>query len=167
MRREYEIENVGKFSIDYNVLLGGYKAYLNGNMLQKVTKNSFRFQNGDNDDERVYISGNIFQGINVRILDQNNLFMEPMVWYSYILAFIPLIMVLVLGNMKVLVDNGFYFVGGVIGGLIGGLCSGISLCVNGFTDKKWLRVVIQLLCIVAAFLICFGIGNAIVAASKK
>ena len=166
MKKEFEVQEVGKLVVDFNFFSGGYKVYLNNELLPKVSKSSFSFTYQEKE-ERVYIGGNPFSGIDVRILNESFMFLEKMVWYQYILALIPIVMCLIIGNVPALAQNGFYFVGGAIGGAIGGLCTALSLYTNYYSNKWYIRLLLQILFIAAAFLICFGIGNAIVAGMKK
>ena len=167
MKKNIEIEELGTLTVVKNEFTGSFRFYLNNEEFNKVSSKKYVISGKDFTDLHLTLMGNQFSGYSVMIDDNKYLITEPFAWYSYVFMVIPLIMGLVLGNIRPFYDAGIYFVGGLIGGLIGGVGSAVSIIVFS-TELKWYyKILLGLLVIAATFGLLYGIGNGIVAASGK
>ena len=165
MRKTYMIEGFGEVKVVRGEFTGLFNVWLNGEKLQRFAKYSFRYL-GENGEARfILIRGSVFKGYTVVIEDIAYPFSDALPWYCYVLSAIPLLLPLTIGNMPILAEHGFYFVGGALGGAIGGLFTGLSLGLMCMPEKWYLKVLYGMLAIAISFLACWGIGNLIVSLS--
>ena len=168
MKKTFDIENIGKVEVIHNFFLGTYQIYLGDKEFKRLSKTSYVLETtGDDLFEKpktitAIISGNFVSGSYLLINNKSYELLKKVPWYSFILSAIPLILSVVLGNMRSLAEAGFYYVGGAIGGGISGLFLVLIIYANGIAQKWYYRLLFSLLLILAAFFICLGIGNAIV-----
>lgn len=167
MKNSIVIDELGKLDVNENIWTGRISVSLDGKELKRLEKRSFELIFPDERRETLTVAGNIFSGKSVYVNGKTYTLTSRMPWYGYALSFIPFILTLVLGNIPALVQSGFYFVGGAIGGLIGGLFTAFSLYANSWFKKWYFRVLISLAFILISFLVCWGIGTAIVAATRR
>ena len=88
----------------------------------------------------------------------------PIRWFVYVFAILPFILVMVLGNNRVVAEV-FPVVGGAIGGGIGGLMTAVALYAAGRLRSPLLQIAVCIAITAVTVLICWGIGSAIVAAA--
>ena len=168
MKWTFDIEGLGKVEVINNFFLGTYKIYLDDKEFKKLSKTAYELELTGDDvfTEAKTICANIYgsflSGSYLRIEGKTYNLLTKVPWYAYILSAIPLILSVVLGNMRSLAEAGFYYVGGAIGGGISGLFLALIIYANGIAQKWYYRLLFSLLLIAAAFFICLGIGNAIV-----
>ena len=160
MKKIFEIENIGTVEAYQNWLTGRFSFSVNQQALTKTSKNLYEGGEGEKKIS-ITLQGNVFNGYKFSLNEQQYSITEPIQWYLYILACIPFVMTMVLGNSQDLAKSGFYYVGGAVGGGISGLFSGITLLVFSYTPNKWKRILIALVSIALTFAVCFGIGNMI------
>lgn len=146
-------EKYGEFVYEESVWTGKKELFLNGEKLEKNSKNVFFMSNGD----AVYLKGNSLSGVNVTINDETFPLMSALKWYDILLSLLPFILVLIWGNSRGLV-NIVPIVGGAIGGLFGGLGTGINLLLSKSIKNIWLKIVITILVTGLTFLICYLIA---------
>ena len=152
---------IGNIEFSYNSFTGRYNACINGVKATRIEKKVL-FVSLPQNSYKIYIYGNLFSGIQFSVKEKMFVVTEKCPWYVYVLGVIPFVMSMVLGNLPMLVDAGFYYVGGAIGGGISGLFSALAIVFAAFTRKHIFRLLILLLAIVLTFLACWGIGSAIV-----
>ena len=164
MKKEYTIENIGNVCVVYNSWTGAFNVFLDGKQAKKIEKKFFVLPVLDEAGQEVHLAldGNVFKGINFYLKNKCYNVVPKMPWHGYILCLIPLIMVLVLGNIPYLAEQGIYFVGGAIGGLIGGLFTALSLYAYSCFNKWYFKVLVAILAIILTFLACWGLGSALV-----
>ncbi len=146
-------EKYGEFVYEESFWTGKKELFLNGEKLEKSSKNVFLMNNGD----AVYLKGNYLSGVNVTINDETFPLMSALKWYDILLSLLPFILVLIWGNSRGLV-NIVPIVGGAIGGLFGGLGTGINLLLSKSIKNIWLKIVITILVTGLTFLICYLIA---------
>ena len=161
MKKEFEIEGIGKVQVTHNWFTGSFSFKINDQKMKKMSRLTYVLGSGD-DKITLYRVGNGFKGFGFILNKVYYSLTKPAPKYVYILAAIPLPMTLVLGNIQALVSAGFYYVGGALGGAIAGLFTGLIIYFGIADLKQWIKILICILCIVATFFTCFGIGNLIV-----
>ena len=162
MRKTYAVDGLGEVKVVKGEFTGLFNIWLNGEKLQRFAKYSFKYEGEDGEAKFIVIRGSVFKGYTVVIEDTVYPFSTALPWYCYVLSAIPLFMALTIGNMRILADNGFYFVGGALGGLIGGAFTGLSFGLTCMLEKWYFKVLAALLCVGLSFLACWGVGNLIV-----
>ena len=165
MKKTYQIDGLGEVEVVRHEFSGSFSVWLNGSKLQRFAKYSFKYEGENGESRFVLIRGSVFQGYKVVIEETPHPFSTPLPWYCYVLSALPLFLSVTLGNMRLLADYGFYFVGGAIGGLIGGAFTGLSFGLTCMLEKWYFKVLAALLCIALSFLACWGVGNLIVSLS--
>ena len=140
MKKEFEIENLGKLEISEDVL-GRFKVFLNDREQTKVSKKSFKLTTANGDNVYLFIAGNDFGGL---FFTYNGVKYEitcALPWWVYVLSAIGLLIPFVLGNIPQLAQSGLYIVGGAIGGAIGGAFFGLSLFLSSWLKKWYLKII--------------------------
>ncbi len=134
---------------------------VNGAELAKLSKRTFALAGG----ERIDVTGNYLTGVKMFIAGETIVLTPPPAWYEIVLSLLPFVLVLIWGNSVALCS-----VIPVIGGAIGGLVSGIFSITNIYIIKNvkslWLKIVISIAAVAAAFLVCWGIGAAIIGSAS-
>ena len=146
-------EKYGEFVYEESVWTGKKELFLNGEKLEKNSKNVFFMSNGD----AVYLKGNSLSGVHITINGETFILLVALKWYDILLSLLPFILVLIWGNSRGLV-NIVPIVGGAIGGLFGGLGTGINLLLSKSIKNIWLKIVITILVTGLTFLICYLIA---------
>ena len=147
--------------VNYHTFSGKIDITYNGAYAEKVYKRCYRaLYQGEV--REFYVTGSYFSGLCVRYGKEPFPILEPLPWYSYILACLPLIMTMFLGNIHELAQRGFYYVGGFIGGGLSGLLGGLVLVLFRSFPKLWQRLLMFFVIMIATFLLCVGIGYLIV-----
>lgn len=159
MKKELIIENLGKVLVKQNAFMGNFKLFINEKPIQKIGKTVFSV--GNDNPNRIYVSGNIIKGYILIFEKSVYKITAPLPWYVYALGIVPFVMTMVLGNIAFLAEQGFYYVGGAIGGGISGAFSALTFFLCGYNNKWWQRLLICFSAICITFGICFGIGNLI------
>ena len=167
MKQEIIIDDLGTLTVSQNAWTGGISYELDGKKFTKISKQRYELAEGEKVHE-IYVSGNFFKGIKITLGANEYQITSPLAWYCYVLAFIPVVLALTLGNIPAVARAGFYFVGGALGGAIGGLATGLNLYVGSLMMKKWyFKVLFMILIDVLAVLVLWGLGTALVAALTK
>ena len=84
-----------------------------------------------------------------------------MKWYEIVLSVLPFALILICGNSAALVSI-VPVVGGALGGLISGIIAVLNLLIVKGVKPIWLKILISIGMLAAAFLLCFLIGSMIV-----
>ena len=158
-------EKYGEFVYEESVWTGKKELFLNGEKLEKNSKNVFFMSNGD----AVYLKGNSLSGVHITINGETFILLVALKWYDILLSLLPFILVLIWGNSRYLV-NIVPIIGGVIGGGlgggIGGLFSGLGAAINVFLSSNikniWLKIALTILVTGLTFLICYLIALIII-----
>lgn len=168
MKKLIQVENVGNVEVTQSNLTGAFSISIDGKAMTKVNKKQFILK-GEGEEKTItaIVSGNSFQGFKLDIGGGIYAITESVPLYVYVLALIPFVVTIVLGNMTVLAQKGFYYVGGAIGGAISGMISILTIYVSTVSPKWWVKVLICLAGFAICFLTCYGVGNLIVAGLTK
>ena len=158
-------EKYGEFFYEESVWTGKQELFLNGEKLEKNSKNVVFMSNGD----AVYLKGNSLSGVHITINGETFILLVALKWYDILLSLLPFILVLIWGNSRYLV-NIVPIIGGVIGGGlgggIGGLFSGLGAAINVFLSRNikniWLKIALTILVTGLTFLICYLIALIII-----
>ena len=166
MKKIFDIEEIGRLEINQNWFTGRFKVKINDKPMVKYSKNLYVLEENDNR-VSLYLDGNVFKGFGFTLNHQFYEITKPLPWYIYVLALLPFIFTMVVGNISAVAEAGFYYVGGALGGAISGLFSGLALYFCGYLSKWWVRILVCLGCFIITFVLCFGIGNLIVLSLSK
>lgn len=151
MKQEVMHHKYGKIVYEESSLSGNKNIYFNDVQLKKVSKTTFEAVI-DDEELVVYVKGNTFTGLSLKINGELIEIIPQTKWYEYVMCLIPFILVMIWGNVIALCQI-IPVVGGAIGGAISGLCSILSL----FFAKKTNNVLFKVLIFIAATAIAFGI----------
>ena len=109
------------------------------------------------------VTGGFFQGACLSIEGETVRVTPKIKWYEIILGIIPFILIMVWGNSVALCKI-IPVVGGAIGGFVSALISATGLIFIKQSKPVWMKILIAVCAVAAAFGICCGIGFALVAA---
>lgn len=165
MVRNFVSQKYGNIKYDENIWTGKRNVEINGVSLKKEKKSVFSTVI---EDERIkaIVAGNIYKGATLNIGDENFLIYSKTIWYEYILAVLPLILILIWGN-NVQLCSIIPVVGGAIGGGISGALSFLSLTVMKTQKKPLIKVLVGIIFFIITFATCAAIGTAIVSAFQQ
>lgn len=166
MTTVYNDPEIGNIEFSYSALTERSKVIINGVQATRINKRTLKVDMPEETYE-IHITGNVFSGIKFSCKEKVFVVTEKAPWYVYVLGIIPFVMTLVLGTIPTLPKAGFYYVGGAIGGGISGALSAIGIFLAAFSKKHIYRLLILFGIIVLTFLVCWGIGNAIVSISNS
>ncbi len=159
MKQVLENEKHGNIVYEESFWTGKKSITINDVPLTKKSKNEFETQDG----KAIKVVGGFFQGACLNI-DGESIRVTPKIkWYEIVLAVIPFVLIMIWGNSVALCKI-VPVVGGAIGGFISALFSCCGLFLMKSSNKIWLKILIGLAAIAVTFLVCFGIGAAIVGA---
>ena len=162
MRSVISDEKFGQIVYEESAWTGRKSIYVNGKPLSKITKNTYFLSDGEMKANFV-VQGNYLKGSKLLIEGREIQVTPPVKWYEVALSVFIFALVLVWGNTPLAL-----YVLPVVGGAIGGLISGAFMILNLFIIKQvkniGLKILISLGLCAVSFLICMGIGFAIVGA---
>ena len=159
MKQTINHETLGEIVYEEGFWLGRKMLYINGAELEKLSKNVFRTESG----EQVTLKGNFATGVSMQIGAETIQLTPKIKWYEITLSVLPLILVLVWGNSATLCKI-VPIVGGAIGGLIGGVFCALNMVLVKKVRPVWLKILISVGMLGATFAVCYGIACAILAA---
>lgn len=163
MRSVISDEKFGQIVYEESAWTGRKSIYVNGKPLSKITKNTYFLSDGEMKANFV-VQGNYLKGSKLLIEGREIQVTPPVKWYEVALSVVIFALVLVWGNTPLALN-----VLPVVGGAIGGLISGVFMILNLFIIKQvkniWLKIAISVGMCAVSFLICMGIGFAIVGAA--
>lgn len=157
MKTVIEDATVGKIVYEESFWTGGKKLYVNGEELVKVSKKSFQTKDG----QIWNIAGNYLRGAVLEKGEQKIRLTPAVKWYEVVLSVLPFALILIWGNSAALVSI-VPVVGGALGGLISGIIAVLNLLIVKGVKPIWLKILISIGMLAAAFLLCFLIGSMIV-----
>lgn len=131
---------------------------IDGARLVKLSKTAFRMQNG----ETAYIKGGYLQGATFLVGTRAVRLTAPVKWYEIVLSVLPFLFIMVWGNVAALCA-----IIPVVGGAISGAFGVLNVLIIKGVKPVWLKILISIATFAIVFLICFGIGSAILAALTK
>jgi hypothetical protein len=156
-------EKYGEFVYEESFWTGKKELFLNGEKLEKSSKNVFLMNNG----EVVYLKGNYLTGVKLTINSETFSLMSTLKWYDILLSLLPFLLIIIWGNSHslndiVLIVGGAGAIGGAIGGGIGGMFGGLGIGINLFLSRSikniWLKIAVAILITGITFLICYLIA---------
>lgn len=159
MKQIIKNEELGEITYEESFWTGKKSLNINGKPLEKTSKTTFRLENGEN----AYLKGGYLQGATLIIGSQSVKLTPPVKWYEIVLSLLPFIFIMVWGNVAALCAI-VPVVGGAIGGAISGALGVLNLFIIKGVKPVWAKILISVASFAIVFLICFGIGSAIVAA---
>lgn len=160
MRQEITHETLGKIVYEENALSGAKTIYINDVLLQKVNKTTYKGVI-DGQEQLVYVYGNVFTGLSIKVNDINVQVVPKTMWYEYAMFLIPFILIMIWGNVGALCEI-IPVIGGAIGGGISGLFGVIGLFIAKKTNNVLYKFLIALATTVVVFGICAALGYALV-----
>lgn len=161
MKQVLQHPAIGEIVYEESFWTGKKALAFNGAPLTKVTKNSFRTENG----EAVNLTGNFLTGTNL-VFGTETIGLTPRVqWYEIVLSILPFLFIMVWGNIVSLVEI-LPVVSGAIGGAISAVLSLVNLFIIKDIKQIWLKVLISIAVLGVTIAICYGIGAAILSAVK-
>lgn len=155
-------EEIGDITYEESFWSGKKLLYINGTQLEKTSKTTFHMQNG----ETAFIKGGYLQGATLCIGSRIVKLTQPVKWYEIVLSVLPFLFIMIWGNVAALCAI-VPVVGGAIGGAISGAIGVLNLFIIKGVKQIWLKILISIAAFGICFLICFGIGSAIVAALQQ
>ncbi len=162
MKEIVKDEELGEITYEESFWTGKKEVYIDGARLVKLSKTAFRMQNG----ETAYIKGGYLQGATLLVGTRAVRLTAPVKWYEIVLSVLPFLFIMVWGNVAALCAI-VPVVGGAIGGAISGAFGVLNVLIIKGVKPVWLKILISIATFAIVFLICFGIGSAILAALTK
>ena len=156
MIKQFTSEVYGEIIYEENIWTGKKTVKVNGTVLKTMAKNTYILNHGE-EKINVYIHGNTFKGAILKIKEEKYEISSKTTTLEYILAFLPLVFILVWGSNPQLCAI-FPVLGGAIGGAIGGVFAALSLSVMKSSQENSKKVLYGLLMMVAALGVCAGLG---------
>ena len=151
-------ESLGKISYEESFWTGKKSISINDVPATKISKNSFRTQDG----KEIVISGNYLAGAQaiIRLGESNRCVVELLPktkWYEITLSILPFLLILIWGNVPALCQI-VPVVGGALGGFISALISCANLLIIKSIKQVWLKIIISIVALSLAFLICYFVA---------
>ena len=143
----------GKVEFNEGFWTGKKELIIDGIKLTKVSKNQYSYVNGDIDTV-VLIKGNYISGSELLIGDYKIQLTEKTKWWEFVIAFLPVIFIMIWGNSTALCSI-FPLVGGAMGGFISGIVSVFGLLFIKGTKSKLMKVLIAIGAFVVTVLFCY------------
>ena len=134
MKQEVMHHKYGKIVYEESSLSGNKNIYFNDVQLKKVSKTTFEAVI-DDEELVVYVKGNTFTGLSLKINGELIEIIPQTKWYEYVMCLIPFILVMIWGNVIALCQ-----IIPVVGGAISGLCSILSLFFAKKTNNVLFKV---------------------------
>lgn len=152
-------ETYGEIVYEESVWTGKKSISIGGASLRKIDKKTFAMTDGVG----VTVIGNYLTGVKLRIGTTEIRVTPAVKWYEIVLSLLPIILIIVWGNVPSLCG-----IIPIVGGAIGGAISGVMCVVNLFAikglKKIWLKIIVSLAVLAATFGICALIALAILSA---
>ena len=161
MKKEINHSVFGKIIYEENFWTGKKSIFINGKKLIKISKTSYKMCLENEESYYVTLEGNMFKGTRLRIKGKTVILSPATKWYEYVLAILPLALVLIWGSSPSLCEI-VPVVGGAIGGAIGGIFMCLSIILMKETKNILFKILIGISCFALTFGICALVGSAIV-----
>lgn len=160
MKVEFKNESLGLVEYNESFWTGKKKIVVNGKQLKKVGKNQYSYVNGE---ESIYakINGNFFTGASLVIKGEVIEVVPKTKPLEWVLVIVPLVFILVWGNVPFLCAI-FPMIGGIIGGAIaGGILAGGLIIMKKF-KPFWAKLITALIATIIAVGLCALLGHLVV-----
>ena len=152
---------LGEIVFEESFWTGKKSLTVNGEVLTKVDKKTFRFADGRN----ATIKGSMLFGAKM-ITGGNEITVSgSLKWFEYVLALVIPVFVMIWGNVPSLCAM-FPLVGGAIGGVLSVLGMYLSVVLMKRTHNVALKILIGLGVFVATVLVCYLIALGIISAAN-
>lgn len=165
MKTAINDEQYGEILYEESFWTGSKQLTVNGEKLEKLSKNTFSLHDGEKYIS-VTVSGNSMTGAKLLTESRTIQLTPKLKWYEILLALPGFILILVWGNSVALCSI-LPVVGGAIGGGISAALAVLTFFAIKRANKLWLKIIIAIIGVAVTFLICWGIGEAIVAAATN
>ena len=162
----YNCDELGTLEVKENIWTGSLSFYLNGREFKKINKKSFVID-CDDKEYQLLVFGSFFEGTHFSFNGNRYTFKDAIPWYLVVLASIPFLLSMTIGNIPYFAQIGFYYVGGAIGGALNAVFGCLIVYFSRKVNKAYLRLLISLLIIAIAVLATWGVGNIIVAVARN
>ena len=159
MKKVINHDVFGEIIYDESFWTGKKTITLNGQVATKVDKNTYVTANG----QTITIKGGFFTGSSATISGETVVLVPPFKWYEYVMALLPIVFVLIWGNVPALVEV-FPIVGGAIGGMISAIFGLCDLLIFSKLKNVLVKIVVALAMFAACLLVCYLIALAILSA---
>ena len=160
MRLEKEHELIGKIEYTESFWTGRRNITVNGIALNRINNKNF-----EHDDLKATVMGSILSGIVINVNGTYVTMCNKSTPLEYVLAFIPLVLIIIWGNSPKLCSI-IPVVGGMLGGAISGGCGACALIFMKLQKKTISKIIVALIALVVSFVLCFIVGSIIVSALK-
>ena len=157
-----ENEKYGIVEYNENFWTGKKTIYVGGKLLTKKAKNKYAYSSEEGE-VSVKVNGNTFSGLDLIIMGSRVEIIPKTSVLEYILAFIPLIVVLIWGN-SVYLCSILPIVGGAIGGAIAGGASVIGMIFMKRNKNFLMKILVSIVTLAITMLICFLVAVLILSA---
>lgn len=158
MKIETRDEQYGLISYEESFWIGKRTITIDGTELVKGSKkNTYVFKKEDIE-KIVTIKGNFLSGSKLIIEDEEIQLVPKVLWYEWLLSFIPIALVLTWGNSIKAVKI-FPIIGGAIGGAIAGLGLAISILFMKQTKNPFKKVLIGIVSCIITILVLYLVAK--------
>lgn len=161
MKNTVKNDKLGEIVYEESFWTGKKNLTINGKPITKLSKDTFKTE----DEQTITLKGNYLYGTKATIGGEIIELTPTVKWYEIVLSLLPFIVVLVWGNVVALCQI-IPIVGGAIGGLVSGIITILNLLVIKGIKQIWLKIIVSLAMLVAAFLICYLIALVILSMHK-
>lgn len=140
--------------VNINQLTGGVKIFYDGVQAKRVGWRTYAINN-DGQEERVYLTGNQFQGFYLRIFETDIEVLRKLFWYEILMVILTTASFITFAVLTGIYERNFWMsilIGGLVG-LVGGIATSLSYIFFRKYQKLYLRIIIavELLLIAVAF----------------
>ncbi len=151
MTVQYQHPTYGNLEYEESFWSGKCKVTVNGAELNKIAKKKFALPDG----KQLTVKGSYAFGVSYIIDGVSTQITPKAKWWEIALAILPVILVLVWGNSATLCSI-VPILGGAAGGAIGGASVAVSFLLMRMVSKWWIKVLIGIGTLVAAFFLCYA-----------
>ena len=162
MVKEYKSLKYGSIEYVESIWTGKKSLTINGAKARPVSKTMFSVE-CDGELVNAVVTGNIYKGSALTIGDERFEIYPKTIWYEYVLAILPFILIMIWGNSIALCSIVPVIAGGLGGAISGGL-GVLSLSIMKSYKNPVLKLAMGFAFLVATFLICAILGVALVSA---
>ena len=115
---------------------GSKSLYIGDVPCAKLNRNTFLVHTSDGREVHFVAQGNLFSGVKLTSMEFGDIVVaRPLVWYEYILAFLPLLLIIL---------------GGLIGAVFGVISCGVNLAISRSEMNPVMKIVTSLFSILIA-----------------
>lgn len=163
MKETINHEIYGYITYEESFWTGKCTMQLDGKPMDKIAKKTFFMTKEDGSAVNISVNGSFISGVKLNVNGEEIQIVPAIKWYEIVLSLPIFILILVWGG-SVALCNIVPVVGGAIGGAISGALTVVNLIVVKKIKNVWLKILVSIGMMGAAFLICWLIGLAILGA---